>query len=99
MRKVLQKTEKPNCGNLKVAENFTENRKAELWKVESCGKFCRKPKSRIVETKKLRRILAKFENSKGKTGKLQKNYIFVKENQFKKQVLPSPNSGLAQLRF
>ena len=30
LRKVLQKTEKPNCRNLKVAKNFAENRKAKL---------------------------------------------------------------------
>ena len=69
----------PNCRNLKVAENFAENRKAELWKLKSCGKFQKK---------------------KEKKRKLVVKKIYLrKENQLKQQVLPSPNSGLAQLGF
>ena len=48
--KVLQKYENPNYRKSKVAENFAENQKAELWKIKICRKFCRKPKNRIVES-------------------------------------------------
>ena len=69
----------PNCRNLKVAENFAEIRKAELWKLKSCGKF---------------------QKNKEKKRKLVVKKIYLrKENQLKQQVLPSPNSGLAQLGF
>ena len=50
-------------------ENFAKNQKTELWKLKSCGKFCRKLKNRIIENQKLRKILQKTK--KPNCGKLK----------------------------
>ena len=75
MRKVLKKIEKPNCRNLKITENFSENRKDELWKLESCGKLYRKSQNRIVKTLKLRRILQKTEKTNCRNLKVAESFI------------------------